>query len=51
MKRIMNARVMDLLMSLFCVGFMGSLIFINMYLSSSMSAKQELSDIAVSAAR
>lgn len=48
-KRILNARLIDFLMSLFCVGFMGSLIFINLYLTSNLSKKQEMVDVAVSA--
>ena len=48
-KRILNARLIDFLMSLFCVGFMGSLIFINLYLTSNLSKQQEMMDVAVSA--
>ena len=48
-KRILNARLIDFLISLFCVGFMGSLIFINLYLTSNLSKKQEIADVAVSA--
>lgn len=40
----MNARCVDLVISVFCVMFMGSLVSINVYLSSSLSRKQEIKE-------